>query len=251
MRDSIIFHIPHSSNTIPEDIRRQFNLSDQELDRELLSMTDLYTDDLFSPVNENDIAIIYPVSRLVVDPERFINDKMEAMSEKGMGVIYTKTSYGKEFRIDISNQEKRLLINSFYYWHHNNLINAVKHSLQKFDNALIVDCHSFPAIPLPYELNQSSDRPDICIGTDDFHTPEALTNEIVKLFKEKKYSVAINRPFSGSLVPGIYYQKNSNVHSIMIEVNRNLYMNGRTGMKIPNFAKVKSDLQWITDKLHD
>ena len=251
MIDSIIFHIPHSSKLIPYDIRRQFALTDHELDSELLSITDLYTDDLFSPMNENDIAIVFPVSRLVVDPERFIDDSLEPMSKKGMGVIYTKTSYGKSLKRTFSDQDKRLMINSFYHWQHGELCEAVEDRLKKHKTALIIDCHSFPANPLPYELNQSPDRPDICIGTDDFHTPEALTNEMAELFKEKKYSVAINRPFSGSLVPGIYYQKNSNVHSIMIEVNRKLYMNGKTGMKISKFAKVKSDLQWITDKLHD
>ena len=250
MTDSIIFHIPHSSKNIPEDIRRQFILSDQELDKELLLMTDLFIDDLFSPTNENNIALIYPVSRIVVDPERFVDDSLESMSKKGMGVIYTKTSHGKNLRSTISDQERRLLINSFYHWHHNKLLNVVKSRLQKNGTALIIDCHSFPAIPLQYELNQSSDRPDICIGTDDFHTPEALTNKFVKLFKERGYSIAINRPFNGSLVPGIYYQKDKNVQSIMIELNRRLYMEERTGEKSSGYDKVKSDLEWVIDTGH-
>ncbi len=119
------------------------------------------------------------------------------------------------------------------------------------DTALIIDCHSFPAIPLPYESNQSPDRPDICIGTDDFHTPKALTNQFVDLFKQRGYSVAINRPFSGSVVPGVYYQKNENVQSIMIEINRRLYMNEKTEEKSSNYTKVKSDLEWVIDQLHD
>lgn len=93
----MILHIPHSSKLIPEDLRRQFVLSDKELERELLLMTDSYTDDLFSSVDENDIAIIYPVSRLIIDPERFIDDNQEPMSEKGMGVVYTKNSNGRDF----------------------------------------------------------------------------------------------------------------------------------------------------------
>jgi hypothetical protein len=35
-----------------------------------------------------------PVPRLVVDPERFADDSLELMAERGMGVIYTKTAHG-------------------------------------------------------------------------------------------------------------------------------------------------------------
>lgn len=50
-------------------------------------MTDAFTDDLFHFDIPGMQEIIYPVSRLVVDSERFINDEEEPMSEKGMGVI--------------------------------------------------------------------------------------------------------------------------------------------------------------------
>ena len=38
---------------------------------------------------------MFPVSRLVVDPERFIADPMECV---GMGVVYTRTSNGEVLR---------------------------------------------------------------------------------------------------------------------------------------------------------
>ena len=33
----------------------------------------------------------------------------------------------------------------------------------------MIDGHTFPALPLPYELNQTAFRPDFCYGTDEFH----------------------------------------------------------------------------------
>jgi len=54
---------------------------------------------------------------------------------------------------------------------------------QKENNkVLIIDCHSFPKSPLPYELNQEKSRPEICIGTDNFHTSKKLKNSFRKLF---------------------------------------------------------------------
>ena len=61
-------------------------LSDKELSAKLLRMTDHYT------------HVIFPVSRLIIDPERFPDDLMETTSEVGMGVIYTRTSDGRVLR---------------------------------------------------------------------------------------------------------------------------------------------------------
>jgi N-formylglutamate amidohydrolase len=47
-------------------------------------------------------------------------------------------------------------------------------------------------------------------------------------FKEIGYSVKINTPFSGSIVPLGFYKKEKKVISVMIEVNRKLYMNEET-----------------------
>jgi len=57
-------------------------------------MTDAFTDDLFVPDFVGAQTIIFPMSRLVLDPERFLNDDDEIMSALGMGVIYTRTSDG-------------------------------------------------------------------------------------------------------------------------------------------------------------
>jgi len=251
LKTPIIFHIPHSSKIIPEDVRNQFVLSDEELKDELLLMTDAHTDDLFVSNKTEQETVIFPVSRLVVDPERFVDDDLELMSEKGMGVIYTQTSSGKKLRRSITEQERESLLNTYYHSHHDRLNKAVGYQLKKYGKVLIIDCHSFPSIPLPYEYVQSKDRSDICIGTDDFHTPESLTQRCVQLFQKKGYSIKINKPFKGSLVPGEYYQKNKNVCSVMIEVNRKLYMDEKTGTKIAEYEGVKSDLGWVFSKICD
>ena len=103
-----IVHIPHSSPVIPPAIRATLKLTDEELQHELLVMTDWYTDALFAVPNDQATTITFPVSRLVVDPERFADDEHEPMAAKGMGVVYTKTSDGKVLRPDISGDNKLL-----------------------------------------------------------------------------------------------------------------------------------------------
>ena len=92
------------------------------------------------------------------------------------------------------------------------------------DHCLIIDGHSFPALPLPYELNQTAFRPDFCLGTDEFHTPEELVAKFEKIFESCGYSTAQGQPFGGTIVPMKHYQKDQRVQSLMIEINLWLYL---------------------------
>jgi N-formylglutamate amidohydrolase len=56
------------------------------------------------------------------------------------------------------------------------------------------------------------------------------------------YKTLINSPFKGTIVPLNYYQKNKKVLSVMLEINRSLYMDEATGQKNSNFNKEKKDI---------
>jgi N-formylglutamate deformylase len=116
MRALTVLHIPHSSTAIPSDLRCHLLLSDEELERELLLMTDWYTDEIF--VLEDSVSVRFPVSRLVLDPERFLEDSKEIMSLQGMGIIYTRTCTGALLRDDPTPVERSDLIGRFYVPHH-------------------------------------------------------------------------------------------------------------------------------------
>ena len=87
MSSPIVLHLPHASTLIPEDLRNDFLLSDQELFGELVRITDHATDVIFQQAFPEAKAIVFPVSRLVVDPERFSDDSQEPMSQGGMGEL--------------------------------------------------------------------------------------------------------------------------------------------------------------------
>lgn len=55
-----------------------------------------------------------------------------------------------------------------------------------------------------------------------------LVDSIIKIFEVSGYSCSINTPFSGSIVPLEYYKKDMRVKSIMIEINRSIYMKNST-----------------------
>jgi N-formylglutamate amidohydrolase len=232
----VVFHIPHSSVNIPFEYRDAFLISGSDLDEELLRLTDHYTDELFFVPDITDERIIFPVSRLLIDPERFLEDSREPMARKGMGVIYEKTAELEPLRRNLGARKREHLIQRYYLPHHERLSNSVDKALSRFGRCLIIDCHSYPEKPLPYEDDQNPDRPDICIGKDEFHTPEWLAKSAIKIFESEGFCTSVNRPFSGALVPLNHYKESQSVASIMIEINRKRYMDETTGEKLGGFS---------------
>ena len=242
-----VLHIPHSATAIPPDLRSHLGMSEEELRQELLLMTDWYTDEIFAL--EDSVSVRFPVSRLVLDPERFVDDTKEVLSSRGMGVIHTRTSHGFQLREPPTPTERSDLVNRFYVPHHAALCDAVDSALKYRGHCLVVDCHSFPSQPLPYEHDQSSDRPQVCLGTDSTHTPEWLVDLAKNLFRGACLEVAIDRPFSGALVPTKHLDRQLSVLAIMIELNRGLYMNELSGARLTEFPTVASTVQSIFQRL--
>ena len=230
-----LIHVPHASVYIPDEYISDYRA--EVVKRELLKMTDRYCDELFDFGRE---MIRCPVSRLVCDVERFRDDENEVMSAVGMGWYYTKCSDGTPLR-RASGERRNEILQKYYDPHHAAFEEAVTNRLNAFGRCLIIDGHSFCSEPLPFELDQTKDRPDFCIGTDSFHTPQQLTEACVAFLESKGCSVKINSPFTGSIVPMRYYAKDTRVSSVMLEVNRRLYMD-ECGRKIKGFNSVKETL---------
>jgi N-formylglutamate amidohydrolase len=70
MDKKIILHIPHSSTIIP--LLEGYVADAISLEKEILKLTDWYTDDLF--YSKEDEMIVAEFSRIFCDPERFTDD---------------------------------------------------------------------------------------------------------------------------------------------------------------------------------
>ena len=139
---ALIYHIPHASAIVPPEWRKTIILSDRDLQFELLQMTDRYTDDIFSGTAfAEDTIVEFPISRLVVDPERFVDDQQEIMCRRGMGVVYLRRSDGTPLRADLGDKDQ--LVARYYEPHHRRLEEATFKHLQQYGRAIIIDCHSF------------------------------------------------------------------------------------------------------------
>ena len=234
----LVLHIPHSSTEIP--ILDGYVSSHDEIQQEIVKLTDWYTDDLFD--SQVDDKIVAPFSRIFCDVERFADDELEVMYKFGMGVLYVKFDNGNLLRV-VSSELKQEVLKNYYWVHHALLSKAVKTSLEQTKSCLILDCHSFPANPLTRALVQDEIRPDFNIGTDSYHTPKHIIDESINYFESNGYTLGVDTPYSGSIVPMEYYQKEPRVTSIMLEVNRGLYLEENTNEKSDKYFKTKEIVQ--------
>ena len=105
-----------------------------------------------------------------------------------MGVTYTRGSLRQPLREQLTQGKRQELLERYYIPHHQKPTDAVEESLLANDHCLIFDGHSFPALLLRYELNQTTFWPDFCVGTDDFHAPEELVAKVEKELASLGYS---------------------------------------------------------------
>ncbi|QIA06472.1 N-formylglutamate amidohydrolase [Draconibacterium halophilum] len=160
------------------------------------------------------------------------------MAKYGMGVLYEKTDAGNPMR-RVSAALHKQVVETYYNAHHQRLTEAVEKQLAQYNGALLIDCHSFPDKPLQRDLHQSTPRPDFNLGTDPFHTSPELASLAEQFFVERGFTVEINRPYAGTLVPMRWYNKNNRVQSLMLEVVRRLYLKPGTHEKSSDFKPVQ------------
>ncbi|MCW8121546.1 MULTISPECIES: N-formylglutamate amidohydrolase [Streptomyces] len=243
----VILHVPHSSREIPAGVRSGIVLSDAELERELDHMTDSHTAEIAG--RAAGLAGLTPwrfvnrVSRLVVDPERF-PDEREEMAAVGMGAVYTRTSHREELRR--ADTDPGPLIERYFRPYARAMTEAVADRLAATGRAVIVDVHSYPAQPLPYELHGGGPRPPVCLGTDAFHTPPGLLAAAREAFAPCG-ETGLDSPFSGTYVPLDFYGTRSEVGALMVEIRRDTYMTEPGGPAGPGLSRLAGSMAALVD----
>ena len=214
--ENIVLNIPHAGVRGLRSIKCDNKVN---LLAEVRKWTDWYTDLIFIPEKNDRIKhIIADYSRFAVDVERLLDDPLE---KKGQGIIYTKYN-GQERYV---GEKERIRLMAYYY----DYIDRLKSMLS--EHSLLIDCHSFPS--------DMSDV-DICIGyNEDWSKPTNFVIDlVVESFKQHGYKVGINAPFSNAIAPETGYTYNS----IMIELNKRVYLNEQTLDFNDNAPKLREQL---------
>jgi N-formylglutamate amidohydrolase len=177
---------------------------------------------VFVPDKRNGIkTVIADYSRFFVDVERLPNDPLEAI---GQGILYEKFNGLKRF---IGVEERRGML-AYYLGYIKNLKEMLN------EHSLLIDCHSFPS-----DLSDV----DICIGyNNDWSKPTDFVIDLITgYFEHEGYKVGRNEPYSNAISP----KTNFNYNSIMIELNKRIYMDEKTLELSDNAKNIRKQLSTL------
>ncbi|MFF4271777.1 N-formylglutamate amidohydrolase [Streptomyces sp. NPDC001536] len=243
----VILHVPHSAREIPDEVRAGIVPADGALERELDHIVDAHTAELAAEAAAmSHVApwrFVNRLSRLVVDPERF-PDEREEMLAVGMGAVYTRTTQRAPLRPEGFDPEP--LIARYFRPYARAMTDAVAQRLAATGRAVIVDVHSYPSAPLPYELHGEGPRPPVCLGTDSFHTPPELVEAAREAFAGFG-GIGLDSPFSGTYVPLEFYGRDPRVSALMVEIRRDTYMSEPGGPAGPGLRRLAAALAALVD----
>ncbi|MEU3132479.1 N-formylglutamate amidohydrolase [Streptomyces sp. NPDC007027] len=244
----VLLHVPHGSRRIPHHVREGIALDDTALERELDHITDAHTAELAAAAAT--LAPVAPwrfvnnLSRLVVDPERF-PDEREEMLAVGMGAVYTRTTHREQLRPP--EDDPSPLLEAYFHPYADAMAEAVEARIAAVGRAVVIDVHSYPTAPLPYELHGTGPRPPVCLGSDSFHTPPDLLAAAKAAFGDRfgRGGIGHDTPFAGTYVPLRHYGSDRRVTALMIEIRRDTYMTepgGPAGPGLEMLAEALAEL---------
>ena len=219
MEKRVLFHVPHDGNCFPEELQRSVCVPREIFLRYHRQMRDFGVRS-FIPQSDTYHSCIFEISRLLCDVERFVGEK-EPMEAFGMGFCYERVYDGTRIKqVDEALREKTL---AYYKLHHERLDSE---ALGFRGKLVLFDLHSFSRQILVGKVRvDCRPLPDICIGGDEY-LPKAKADAVIRAFQAAGYSVAVNDPYSGSMVPNAVLSGRADLDllSCMAEVNKRVYL---------------------------
>lgn len=222
--NNLLLHIPHTSLRLPQGFWRDVVVDRKIIEHNLRFMADYKVDELVRDINCHKVIARY--SRLYCDVERFQNDADEPMARLGMGAVYTHLPGGAQYR-QVTPERREEIIRRAYGPHHAQLNKLSQKIVAQHGSCMMVDLHSYSDDLVRKLFGYTENLPDICLGYDDEWFSESDTLRLKSYIEKLGYSCALNYPYTGALVPMDFYcNKMPELRSVMLEVNRRVYLEG-------------------------
>ena len=226
MAANLLIHIPHASLHLPPDFWRDVTVDQKIIEYNLRFMADYKVGELARDIDCHKVIAKY--SRIYCDVERFRDDSDEPMAKLGMGAVYTHLPGGVQYR-QLTPERRDEIIQQTYEPHHAQLNKLSQKIVAQYGSCMMIDLHSYSDDLVRKLFGYTENLPDICLGYDDEWFSENDALRLKSYIERLGYSCALNYPYEGALVPMDFYRdKTPGLRSVMLEINRRVYLEGGT-----------------------
>ena len=138
----------------------------------------------------------------------------------------------------------------YYHPYHRELKRIVDETHAKHGMLWQLSCHCMSAIGAPTHADAGKPRADFCLGNiGDTTSSREFIEYVAAEIKKLGYSVTINDPYEGNELNRRHGAPGKGIESIMVEINKKLFMDTKTFRKTEGFAKLKADLDRLLKAL--
>ncbi len=253
----LVLDSPHSGFAMPAD----FNAALPHAD--LRDGEDQYIDELYMPATGLGIPLLaaqFPrtyldVNRHAADIDLDLLDEPwphehqpSGKASLGKALLWRTLDDGRPiYTRRLSAQEVRARIERCHRPYHQTLQRLMEAAHARFGRVVHLNCHSMNAVSgLMGEGGAGKPRADFVLGDRDGSTCSAeVTHFVFEHLKGLGYDVKINDPFKGVELVRAYSNPARERHSLQVEINKRVYMNQATGLKLPHFVVLQQQLMGL------
>jgi N-formylglutamate deformylase len=167
----------------------------------------------------------------------------EKSSKLGMGLIHTKVRGHVLHLKKLSVEEIRHRIEGYWRPYHNKLAALIEERRRRAGVAYHLSCHCMGTVGPSTAHDYGKRRADFCLSDRDGTTSSRDFIEMIAASLRKRgYGVTFNDPFKGAESIRLHGKPHAGVHSVQIEVIKELFMDEETFERKPDFTRVQTDL---------
>jgi N-formylglutamate amidohydrolase len=259
----VVLDSPHSGNEFPADfdaVVSEFDLRDGE---------DCFVDDLYRPATELGVPLLsarFP--RTYLDPNRHRGDVdldllagswpheyvPSGKARIGKALIWRTLDDGRPiYARRLAVEEVLGRIERLHAPYHAALRGLMDAAHERFGTVFHVNCHSMNAVSgVMGEGGAGKPRADFVLGDRDGSTCAPGFTEFVRTtLAGLGYDVKVNDPYKGVELVKAYSDPGRGRHSLQIEINKRLYLEGGTREKSRAYATLRANLARLVEAIRD
>jgi N-formylglutamate deformylase len=168
----------------------------------------------------------------------------------GMGLIHARAR-GSNLRFEkLSVAEVQHRIEHYWRPYHDRLSQLIAERRKAADAAFHLSCHCMGTVGPPTAHDSGKRRADFCLS--DYHgttSSKEFMDVIARALRDRGFSVSFNDPFVGAECIRRHAKPEAGIHSVQIEVIKELFMEEESFRRKPNFGEVREALGVVSAEI--